>query len=1107
MANAASALKGILNDTIGPMGVLTAGALAFVKYTAGAALNAEKMAAALRASGQAKGLENQFKVIMGSADAARKKVAELSKEAQRSPFSFQALGKAALNLQVLSNGAFASARALRQVQDVAVATGAPVDAVASAMGDLVGSMKRGGDGAGAAAAQLAAMGAISQAAAQKVADLAAQGAPVGEAMRVVESETSKASGAAAELASTIDGLQAQLENLQTASDVKIGGMFEEGAKAGARAAIGFQKFNNAFRETAAGPWAAIMGGLNMVKEAIGSFLGSLADTGAARAFFDILGQLSVAVLIPMAAGLASVAKMLGGFAMAALRATGAIKGLVAVGGAFGRLMTVGSAATLAAATALVYLATKAYEAQAAIKALEAAEKDRMQNNAGRESNIVRAASGMQTEDDRQATLQQIGGSIQDAQQELNEAQSAQAAARAKQKSLSEGTFLGVSTSSRWERMQADEEVVMADRRAGFAQGQVDMLRARRAAVEAQGGLGVDRAQDQQARERMSLEKQIRDEAFASAQAAADPQMQARMANAERRRSQERLKTAEAASRVNPKERADLDQATSALVPGEADPENLRQGIEQIKAVKATTESSRLSRDIAVRTALVQQRSELDAAQAGRTTEQERAMTPQQREAEAARRQVLREQIAAIGGESEISGARIQELQRRRDFAAAQEDPNAARQADESARNQAQAAKEAEAAQKALNAAKEKTLALENQLAGISGSGAQADEAATIESENRTAALQKALTAAKALAAAQEQYAQARESGSTEAQDQARAGVEQASVAAAAAGVGDRGVQEIQSALEQQILQANLNQAKITQAAAQARVEAAQRQLNTEKMLAQMAQKSAEANVNNTNPEQAIRDPRTGQIVKSLTRSQIESDAADAEIAALERKMAAATEKDAAEKAMVEEMKGGRTASPETARRVKAANEAAELAGVGDQLPQDIQKQLGNARYNKAQQEADRIAAAQTEGERIKLASLRAQEQYGPNKDQARRDADALEDSMAKEARTKELGDTIKDPEIAAGLASAEVEMARAMSNIERTGQPEMGEMASVGGSAGFGGLVNDNSKDLKAIKENAEKIKTLMDTFKTQQETALADNKRVIAMAEAEMSQ
>ena len=109
--------------------------------------------------------------------------------------------------------------------------------------------------------------------------------------------------------------------------------------------------------------------------------------------------------------------------------------------------------------------------------------------------------------------------------------------------------------------------------------------------------------------------------------------------------------------------------------------------------------------------------------------------------------------------------------------------------------------------------------------------------------------------------------------------------------------------------------------------------------------------------------------------------------------------------------------------------------------------------------------------------------------------------------MAKEARTKELGETIKDPEIAAGLASAEVEMARAMSNIERTGQPAMGEMASVGGSAGFGGLVNDNSKDLKAIKESAEKIRGYVDDLKKQNETALAENKRVIAMAEAEMGQ
>ena len=91
--------------------------------------------------------------------------------------------------------------------------------------------------------------------------------------------------------------------------------------------------------------------------------------------------------------------------------------------------------------------------------------------------------------------------------------------------------------------------------------------------------------------------------------------------------------------------------------------------------------------------------------------------------------------------------------------------------------------------------------------------------------------------------------------------------------------------------------------------------------------------------------------------------------------------------------------------------------------------------------------------------------------------------------------------------IAAGLANAEVEMARAMSNIERAGQPEMGEMASVGGSAGYGGLVNDNSKDMKAVKEQAEKIKDLLGTFKTQQDEALTLSKRMAAIAEADAGQ
>ena len=74
-------------------------------------------------------------------------------------------------------------------------------------------------------------------------------------------------------------------------------------------------------------------------------------------------------------------------------------------------------------------------------------------------------------------------------------------------------------------------------------------------------LGMDREQDQQARARMALEQQIRDDAYSSAQQAASPQMQARMAEAELTRAQERRRSAEADSRVTFEERAALNDAT------------------------------------------------------------------------------------------------------------------------------------------------------------------------------------------------------------------------------------------------------------------------------------------------------------------------------------------------------------------------------------------------------------------------------------------------------------------------------------------------------------------------------------------------------------------
>jgi len=166
----------IIKDMVGPMAILAIGAQKFAEYTLGAALNAQKLQAALAASSEAETLRAQFEGLGDSADQARAKVGMLAEMAANGPFNFESLGQAAKNLQAVGGEAMVTAQALKQVQDVAAATGSPVDATATAIANLNNALQGGGDVA-QAAQQLASLGAISQSTAAKVAQLAASGAP------------------------------------------------------------------------------------------------------------------------------------------------------------------------------------------------------------------------------------------------------------------------------------------------------------------------------------------------------------------------------------------------------------------------------------------------------------------------------------------------------------------------------------------------------------------------------------------------------------------------------------------------------------------------------------------------------------------------------------------------------------------------------------------------------------------------------------------------------------------------------------------------------------------------------------------------------------------
>jgi len=368
MQGAWKTVKDLVADTVGPMGLLAIAAGAFVKASAGAALNAQRMAEALKASDGAERLRQQFEQLLGSASAAKRQVEMLAKVASGSAFTFESLADASKNLQVLTNGALNSEKALKKVQDVAAATGAPVDTMATAVADLYNALKT-GDGVEAASAQLKNMGAISDETAQKLQALNASGVGLATTWQVVEADLNKANGAASALGGTIAGLQQQLANIQQGSDTKIGEMMAEGEKAGYRAAIGFKKFTAAVEEANAGPWSAFFLAINSVKEAVGGMLGAFAETGAVKGIFQALAVVAIAALIAINYTIVSLIVSIGRFIVAC----GALRAAITTTGAalklFAGLVSGATVVASLAATAIIGIGVAAISAENNLRGL------------------------------------------------------------------------------------------------------------------------------------------------------------------------------------------------------------------------------------------------------------------------------------------------------------------------------------------------------------------------------------------------------------------------------------------------------------------------------------------------------------------------------------------------------------------------------------------------------------------------------------------------------------------------------------------------------------------------------------------------------------------
>jgi hypothetical protein len=176
---------------VGVLGTLTGGFMLFKQGLSAAA-------------GKEQG-EMQFTTLLGSAEAAKERMAELAKFANETPFSNEQVITMSKSLQAMTGGALASGDGLRLVGDTAAALNpGELERFSMHIGRMYSQIQN-GQSFGESMKELQELGAISGTTAAKLRTLSESGQVNADTWKIVEAELNKNKGAMAALAGTAGG--------------------------------------------------------------------------------------------------------------------------------------------------------------------------------------------------------------------------------------------------------------------------------------------------------------------------------------------------------------------------------------------------------------------------------------------------------------------------------------------------------------------------------------------------------------------------------------------------------------------------------------------------------------------------------------------------------------------------------------------------------------------------------------------------------------------------------------------------------------------------------------------------------------------------------------
>jgi len=287
---------------VGVMGKLATSNLAFGAALSVAAAGAVALGAGLAfikdASGKAAGIESltmQFETLLGSAQKAGERMAEIKKFAASTPFEVANLSETSKLLQTLGGDMLATGEGLRMVGDAASIAGQPIQEVGLHIGRLFNAITS-GTSAGESVARLQELGLMTGkvklqfealAAAQKKGTKPAMDQTA--AMTLLQGVFAKTSGAMERLSTTTQGMKSNFADAVDNLKVAFGTGFNDGLKSALTAANSFiPQLESVFAEMGLRLGKAITNAVNGDLSAFVS-IGMLIGEAIKEGFLEVTG--------------------------------------------------------------------------------------------------------------------------------------------------------------------------------------------------------------------------------------------------------------------------------------------------------------------------------------------------------------------------------------------------------------------------------------------------------------------------------------------------------------------------------------------------------------------------------------------------------------------------------------------------------------------------------------------------------------------------------------------------------------------------------------------------------------------------------------------------